>query len=83
MGLFDKLFNKTSYFEICENENNDVYYNKNKRSKKLEDLRKEREYYKNELEIEKNKPKKSLIRVWDLETKLDDIEELIMKELKK
>lgn len=75
MGILKRLFGKSDNeieFEIGPNF-----------SKKLEHLRKEREYYKNELEEEKNKPKKSIIRIWDLETKLDDIEELIMKELKK
>ncbi|MEI0557914.1 hypothetical protein [Brachyspira intermedia] len=55
----------------------------NKISVKLKELRKEREYYKNELEKEKNKSKRSLINIWTLESRLDDIENLIMKELKK
>ncbi|EKV56206.1 hypothetical protein A966_12636 [Brachyspira hampsonii 30446] len=87
MGIFKKLFEKfdgviisdnLAYFDI----NDDAKCGKKKREK-LEFLRSEREYYKIELEKEKNKPKKSLIRVWDLECKLGEIEDLIIKELKK
>ena len=87
MGIFKKLFEQCDGVMISDNladfdSNNDVEYDKKKR-KKLECLRSEREYYKIELEKEKNKPKKSLIRIWDLECKLDEIEDLIIKELKK
>ena len=87
MGIFKKLFEKFDGVIISDNladfdSNNDVGYDKNKREK-LEFLKSEREYYKIELEKEKNKPKKSLIHIWDLECKLGEIEDLIIKELKK
>lgn len=86
MGIFKKLFKKSDELTInidLDGDDNTSIDCHDKRSVKLKELRKEREYYKNELEKEKNKSKKSLINIWSLECKLDDIEDLIMKELKK
>ncbi|ELV07031.1 hypothetical protein [Brachyspira hampsonii] len=59
MGIFKKLFEKFDGVIISDDladfdSNNDVEYDKKKREK-LEFLRSEREYYKIELEKEKNK----------------------------
>ena len=86
MGIFKKLFKKSDELTInvdLDDDDNTSIDSCNKMSVKLKELRKEREYYKNELEKEKNKSKKSLINIWSLEYRLDDIENLIMKELKK
>lgn len=82
MGLFKKSDELTINVDLDDDDNTSID-SCNKMSVKLKELRKEREYYKNELEKEKNKSKKSLINIWSLECKLDDIEDLIMKELKK
>lgn len=82
MGIFKKSDELTINVDLDDDDNTSID-SCNKISVKLKELRKEREYYKNELEKEKNKSKKSLINIWSLECKLDDIEDLIMKELKK
>lgn len=82
MGIFKKSDELTINVDLDDDDNTSID-SCNKMSVKLKELRKEREYYKNELEKEKNKSKKSLINIWSLECKLDDIEDLIMKELKK
>lgn len=80
MSLFKKIKEKFNNFEL---EINLGDRSTKKNSSKIDELRKERDYYKKELENEKSKSNRSLIRIWDLESKLDDVEELIMRELKK